>query len=137
MTNAFYAKGAEKILNPLAGDAGLTGVLTAVLMKNTYAQSLSADEFYDDISTHAAATPVALTGVVVTNGKLDADDPTFPAVTGGNTVEAIVLFMDTGVPATSPLIAYIDQVTSFPYATSGVDYTPQWDNGTYKIVSLV
>ena len=41
----------------------------------------------------------AFTTKTFTDGVFDADNIVFSAVTG-NTVEAIVLFVDTGVPAT-------------------------------------
>ena len=66
----------------------------------------------------------------------DAADATFAAVTGGDTLEGVVIYKDTGVAGTSALIAYIDTITGFPLATNGGDITIQWDNGAYKILSL-
>lgn len=138
MANAFYVKGAERLLAAaLAGSAPVAGTIKAAIVKNTYPQNLSTDEFYTAISAYVLGTPQALTGVTFTGGKLDAADPTFAAVAAGDTSEAVVLYMDTGVAGTSWLIAYIDTITGFPLATNGGDITPQWDNGTYKIVSLV
>lgn len=135
MSNALYVKGAEKLLS---GSVDLSSAtIKAALLKNTYAQNLSTDEFYSDISANVAGTPQALGSKTVTGGKFDAADPTFTAVTAGDTLEAVVLYKDTGNPATSPLLAYIDTITGFPLATNGGDITPQWDNGTYKIFSLV
>jgi hypothetical protein len=48
----------------------------------------------------------------------------------------VVIYKDTGSPASSPLLAYIDAITGFPLATNGGDITVQWDNGTFKIFSL-
>jgi hypothetical protein len=138
MANAIYVKAAEKLLGPLIGAAGLpAGTLKAALVANTYAQALSTDEFYSSISAHVIDTPMALVGATVTGGKLDADDLVLEAVAGGSTVEAVVLFIDTGNPATSPLIAYLDQMTGLPYATTGGNVTPRWDNGSGKIFTLV
>ena len=136
MANAFYAKGAEKVLAPLIGDSAVTGTLKVALMADTYTPDLAADEFWDDISSHVLGTPQALASAVVTGGKLDGDDPVFSAVTGGDTAASLVLFMDTGTPSTSALIAYIDQIGGFPYETTGGDIEPRWDNGIYKILSL-
>lgn len=135
MTNAVYVKGAEKILSGTI--AFPTDTIKVALVKNTYAQNLSTDEFYSDVSAHVVGTPQTLSGKTVTGGKLDASDPTFAAVTAGDTVEALVVYKDTGVAGTSPLLFYIDQVTAFPLATNGGDITPQWDNGTAKILTLV
>lgn len=137
MANAFYVKGAEKLLAPLIGGSALpAGTLKAALVSTSYPQSLSADEFYDDISAYVVGTPQEIETATVTGGKLDGNDCTFPALSG-DPVEAIVIYIDTGVPGESPLIAYVDQVTGFPYTPTGVDYTPRWDGGTYRIVSLV
>lgn len=135
MTNAFYAKGAEKVLSGAIDFT--TDTIKVALVKNTYPQNLTTDEFYSDISAYVVGTPQTLSGKSVTGGKLDASDPTFTAVTAGDTIEALVIYKDTGVAGTSPVLMYIDQVTAFPLATSGGDITPQWDNGTNKIVSLV
>jgi len=137
MTNALYAKGAEKILNPIIGGGALSGTLKAILVKNTYAQNLATDEFLSSITAYRLGTDQTIASAAVTGGKLDAADPTWTAVAAGDTAEAVVLYMDTGNAATSPLLAYIDQITGFPLATTGGDITPQWDNGAYKILSLV
>jgi hypothetical protein len=135
MANALYVKGAEKILSAAINLS--TDTIKVALVKNTYAQNLSTDEFYSTISSYVVGTPQTLGSKTVTGGKFDAADATFTAVAAGDTIEALVIYKDTGVAGTSPLIAYIDTVTGFPLATNGGDITPQWDNGTYKIFSLV
>ena len=65
----------------------------------------------------------------------DAADVTFPEVSG-NSVEAIVLFKDTGDPATSPLIAFIDSGTGIPVSPNGGDIAVAWDNGASRIFAL-
>lgn len=135
MANAFYAKGAEKILSGLIDFT--TDTIKVALLKNTYPQDLTNDEFYAGISAYVVGTPQILGSKSVAGGAFDAADPTFAAVAAGDTVEALVIYKDTGTDATSPLLMYIDTVTGFPLATNGGDITPQWDNGAYKIVSLV
>lgn len=134
MANALYSKGKEKMLS--ASINFLTDTLKVTLVKNTYPQSLTSDEFYASISTYVVGTPQTLTTPSVTSGVFDAADATFTAVTSGDTLEGVVIYKDTGVAGTSPLIAYIDTITGFPLATNGGDITIQWDNGTYKIFSL-
>ena len=68
-------------------------------------------------------------------GVADAADTTFTSVSG-DTVEAIVLYKDTGDAATSPLIAYIDTATGLPLTPNGGDVTITWDNGANKIFKL-
>lgn len=133
--SAFYAKGAERIKN---GAINLsTATLKVALVKNSYTKDLEADEFYSTISPHVSSTPQALTGVVSVGRTFDANDVTFPAVPAGDVCEALVIYLDTSNPATSPLLLYINQPgTSFPFTGNGDDQTFPWSNGAYKIFSL-
>lgn len=134
MANAFYRKGAQKILN---GDIDFdTDTIKVALVKNTYAENLTTDEFYTAISSHVLDTDITLTGVTITNGVFDANDVTWESVAAGDTTEGVVIYKDTGSAATSPLLAYIDTITGFPLTTNGGNVTVQWDNGVYKIFSL-
>jgi hypothetical protein len=134
MANALYTKGKEKMLSAQINFPSDT--LKVALVLNTYPQNLTTDEFYTSISTYVIGTPQTLTSPTVTAGVFDAADVTFTAVTAGSTCEGVVIYKDTGVAGTSPLIAYIDTITGFPLATNGGDITVQWDAGTYKIFSL-
>jgi len=58
---------------------------------------------YDDVNGCQIGTPTALASRTVTNGVFDAADTTITAVTG-NTVEAAVIYEDTGTPSTSRLL---------------------------------
>lgn len=134
MANALYGLGKERL-----GTAGinlLTDTIKARLVKNTYAQNLSTDEFISSVTKITGTTDQTLTGKSFTLGVFDAADITFTAVPAGETSEGVVLYKDTGVEGTSPVIAYIDTITGFPLATSGGNITVQWDNGAYKIFSL-
>jgi len=72
-----------------------------------------------------------------TDGAADADDVTFVAVpSSANAIEAIIIFKDTGVAGTSPLIAYIDTATGLPITPNGGDIIVTWDNGVNKIFRL-
>ena len=134
MANAWYRKGAEKVL--LAQVNFDTDTIKARLVKNTYAQNLSTDEFISSVTEITGSTDQTLANPSVTNGVFDADDITFTAVPAGETSEGVVIYKDTGVEGTSPLLMYIDTITGFPLATNGGNVVIQWDNGAYKIVSL-
>lgn len=134
MANAWYRKGAEKVL--LAQVNFETDTIKARLVKNTYAQNLSTDEFISSVTEITGSTDQTLANPSVTNGVFDADDITFTAVPAGETSEGVVIYKDTGVAGTSPLLMYIDTITGFPLATNGGNVVIQWDNGAYKIVSL-
>lgn len=134
MANALYVKGKEKMLSGAVDFTSAT--IKAALVKSAYTVNLSTDEFYSDISANVLNTPQTLASKTVTGGMLDAADITYTTVTAGDTAKAVVIYKDTGVAGTSPLLAYIDTITGFPLATNGGDITVQWDNGAYKIFSL-
>jgi hypothetical protein len=134
MANALYALGKQKILT---GDIDFsTDVIKVALVKNDYAQNLTADEFYTSISASVVGTPQTLSSKSVALGVFDAADITFTAVAVGPTFEGVVIYKDTGVAGTSPLLAYIDTITGFPLVANGGDVTVQWDGGAYRIFSL-
>ena len=133
MANDVYTKGAEKMWK---GEIDiLTDTIKVALVENTYAQNLATDEFLSDLGANVLATQ-ALSGRSVTGRVFDANDVTFPSVTAGDVSEGVVIYKDTGVSGTSPLLFYIDDITYFPATTSGADITVQWSNGAYKIASL-
>ena len=134
MANALYGLGKEKILSGAINFVSDT--IKVALVKNTYPQNLSTDEWYTAISAYVVGTPQTLGSKTVALGVFDAGDATNTAVTAGDTLEAVVIYKDTGTAGTSALIAYIDTITGFPLATNGGDITVQWDNGAYKIFSL-
>jgi len=135
MANALYDHGRRRFLEGQI--AWLTDTIKAVLVDTAnYAVNLSTHQFLSDIPAAArVAISPALTNKTSTAGVADADDVTFTGVTGAS-VEAIVLFKDTGVEATSPLIAYIDTATGLPFTPSGGDVIIKWDDGANKIFKL-
>jgi len=134
MANALYAKGKEKILSAAINFAADT--IKVALVKNTYPQDLSNDEFFTSISAYVVGTPQTLATKTVAAGVFDAADALFEAVASGDTLEGVVIYKDTGVAGTSALLAYIDTITGFPLATNGSDITIQWSNGAYRIFTL-
>jgi hypothetical protein len=85
-----------------------TNTLKAVLIDTgAYTVNLSTHDNLDDVAGGSRiATSSALGGITVTDGVFDANDVTFTAVTGAS-VEAIIIYKDTGTESTSRLIAYI------------------------------
>jgi len=134
MSNALYAKGKEKML--AASINFVSDTIKVALVKNPSPQNLATDEFYSDISAYVVGTPQTLGSKTTAAGVFDASDATYTAVTAGDTLEGVVIYKDTGVAGTSPLLAYIDTITGFPLATNGGDITIQWDNGAYRVFSL-
>ena len=134
MANVLYGLGKNKILTAAINLS--TDTIKVRLVKNTYTQNLSTDEFISSVTKITGTTDQTLATKTITLGVFDADDVTFTAVAAGETSEGVVIYKDTGVEGTSPVIAYIDVITGFPLATSGGNITVQWDNGAYKIFSI-
>lgn len=134
MSNALYLKGKEKLLG---ADIDLAvDTIKIALVTNGYTLDLSAHEFLSSIGANRVGTDQTLGSKTITNGVFDAADPTFLAVTAGSTVIGCAIYKDTGSAATSPLLAWIDVITGFPFVTNGSDATIQFDSGAYKIFSL-
>ena len=135
MANALFDKARQRFLE---GQFNWnTDTIKAVLVDTgTYTVNLSAHEFLSDVGSGSRiATSGAFTGKATTGGAADANDVTFTSVTGAS-IEAIVLYKDTGTDATSPLIAFIDTATGLPITPNGGDIIVTWDNGANKIFKL-
>lgn len=135
MTNALYNKGREGFLDGNI-DWDTNNIKAILVDTGAYTVNLSTHDNLDDVAAGARiATSGNLASKTVTDGVADAADVTFSAVSGA-TVEAIILYKDTGVESTSRLIAYIDTGTGLPVTPNGGDITVQWDSGANKIFKL-
>jgi hypothetical protein len=134
MPTALYDKGREAF--GLALLNWPAGAFKAVLIDAAdYTVNLVTDENLDDIPAPARVSTAALAGKTFVDGIADATDTTFLAV-AGDPVEALVIYLDTGVEATSKLVCYIDNLVGFPYNPSGVNVIVSWNNGANKIFKL-
>lgn len=134
MANALYGKGKEKLLTAAINLSSDT--IKVALVSSSYSPNLSTDEFHSTISAYILGTPQTLGSKTITLGVFDAADITFAAVTAGSTASRLVVYKDTGLSASSPLLAVIDTITGFPLATNGGDIVVVWDSGANKIFSL-
>ena len=119
MANAIYPKAKEKFLDALI-DIPSDTIKIALIDTGTYTYN-SADEFWSSASAAMVGTAVTLASKTITSGVFDAADVTFTSVSGVS-VEALIIYKDTGSAATSPLIMYID------VAASGLPVTPNGNN---------
>jgi len=135
MANKLFDKGREGILD--GSIAWATDNIKAVLVDTgTYTVDLATHANLSDIAAGArVATSANLASKTSTGGVADAADQTFTAVTGA-TVEAIVLYKDTGTAGTSRLLCYIDTGTGLPVTPKGGDITVQFANTSNKIFKL-
>lgn len=135
MANALFDKARQRFLEGQL--TWTTDTIKAVLVDTgTYTPNLSAHEYLSDVSGGARiSVSGAFSGKSATGGAADANDVTFTSVSGAS-VEAIIIYKDTGVDASSPLIAYIDTATGLPITPNGGDIIVVWDSGANKIYKL-
>lgn len=110
MANTLFANARQQFLE--AQINWMTDTIKCILVDSgNYTAQTETHKFLSDISSSARVTqPVTLTGKSTAGGAADAADCTFTSVSG-NSIEAIVIYKDTGDEATSPLIAWIDTAT--------------------------
>ncbi len=135
MANTLYDEARRLFLE--AGINWLTDDIKAILVDaGSYTPNFGTHQNLSDIGQSARVTPgVLLTGKATTGGAADANDVTFSAVSGPS-IEAIVLYRDSGSDATSNLIAWLDTATGLPITPNGGDIIVTWDNGPNKIFRL-
>lgn len=136
MANALYDKGREGFLDGSINFLSDT-IKVALVDTGAYTVNLATHDFMDDVAGIVARSP-ALTSKTATAGVANAANVTLPGVTGAS-VEAVVLYKDTGTDATSRLIAYFDTVQgggALSVTPNGGDITIQWDTGANKIFKL-
>ncbi|KYC52210.1 MAG: hypothetical protein AMQ22_00937 [Candidatus Methanofastidiosum methylothiophilum] len=125
MANAIYPKYKEALLSG-SSNTGLNGTVNCTLVTGDYTYSAT-DEFITAIDAGYRIDTVALDDKTFTNGTFDADNVQYTSVTGSE-VTAIVIWIDTGVEATSRLVAYIDtDVTNLPVTPNGGDILITWN----------
>ena len=134
MANALYGLSKQKFLE---GSIDLiSDTINCVLVDlDDYVPNLTTDEFLDDITAGARIATATLAGKDVSLGVFDANNITFTSVSGDE-AEALVIYKNTGVDSTSPLIAIIDTATGLPIIPGGGDIVVTWDSGVNKIFAL-
>lgn len=128
MANALYANYKDLILGGgthTFPDLNTDTIKLALIDTGTYTVNLATHQDHADLSG-IVGTPGTLdspTVGTVAAGTFDAADEVFTSVSG-NSIEAYVIYKDSGVSATSALIAYFDT------AASGLPVTPNGGNIT-------
>lgn len=122
MANAIYPKFKEHLLTLAANNDFQDGNVKAVLVDGADYTYSSAHEFLSDVPSGArVATSGNLASKTITGGVADCADFSFTAVTGDQS-EILIIYVDSGSAATSPLVAYYDTgVTGFPVTPNGGD----------------
>ena len=132
MANALYNKAKYKWMAP--GTLGTTSgdsidllddtIKIALIDTGTYTFSQT-HEYWSSASAAIVGTSVTLASKTVTDNVFDSADPTFTSVSGVS-VEALIIYKDTGTTSTSPLIYFVD------VAASGLPVTPNGGNITVQ-----
>ena len=133
MANAVYPIYKQAVLDGLTDiDLNDGTVKVALVDTGTYTYS-AAHDFLNDL-TGVVGTAQTIANTTVTNGLFDGDNVTFTAVSGA-TVEALVIYIDTGVAGTSRLVAYIDTgITGLPVTPNGGNIDISWNaSGIFQL----
>jgi hypothetical protein len=126
MANALYPKWKEQLLQFTANNNLSAGTVKVALVTAGYTYS-AANQFYSSVSASVVGTPQTIGSKTFTDGVFDGGNVTFTAVTGSQVV-SLVLYIDTGSAATSPLVAFLDTgVTNLPVTPNGGDITITWN----------
>lgn len=127
MANALFPRWKQALLEFTAGN-DLDGQTVKVALVTAGYSYSSADQYYSSVSASVVGTPQTLGNKTFTNGVFDADDVTFTAVTGSQVV-ALVIYIDSGNAATSPVVAFLDTgITNLPVVPNGGDITITWNS---------
>ena len=133
MANAIYPLYKQALLDGSANtDINDLTVKVALVDTGVYTYS-AAHEFLTSL-TGVVGTAQTIAATTVANGLFDGDNVTYSGVTG-NSVEALVIYIDTTVAGTSRLVAYIDSgVTGLPVTPNGGDITVTWSvSGIFQL----
>jgi hypothetical protein len=133
MANAIYPLYKQALLDAAANtDLNDLTVKVALIDTGTYTYN-SAHEFFSSV-TGVVGTPQTIANTTVANGLFDGDNVTFTAVSG-NSVEALLIYIDTGTAATSRLVAWLDtSVTGLPVTPNSGDISITWNaSGIFQL----
>ena len=138
MAQALYDKMKESFLDQVPSVDFLNDTLRVIFVESGYVFS-AAHQFFDELSNtrgnggDTRADGEALVGKSAAGGVFDASDPAFASVTGTN-INAFVLYKDTGVDATSPLIGYFDSIPTI--TPTGQAITILFNDGVNRVFKL-
>ena len=133
MANAIYPLYKQALLDASANVDLNDGTVKVALVDTGVYTYNAAHEFLTSL-TGVVGTAQTINNTTVTNGLFDGDNVTYTAVSG-NSVEALVIYIDTGVSSTSRLVAYIDTgVTGLPVTPNGGDISVTWNaSGIFQL----
>lgn len=131
MADAIYATAKAALLQ---GEINMaTGSIKCVLIDTADYTFNTGHTYLDSVAAGAREeTSTNMTSKTFVSGTFDADNVTFTSTSGDN-CEAVIIYVDTGVAASSHLICYLDSLSGLP-VTLGGDVTITWDaSGIFTI----
>jgi hypothetical protein len=133
MANAIYPLYKQALLDGSA-NVDINDLTVKVALVDTGVYTYSAAHEVLTSLTGVVGTAQTIAATTVANGLFDGDNVTYSTVTG-NSVEALVIYIDTTVAGTSRLVAYIDSgVTGLPVTPNGGDITVTWNvSGIFQL----
>lgn len=127
MANALYLKYKEALLAGEENTSLLAGTVKVALIDTDLYTFAPEHQFMTDLAGVIGQAQEIEAPKTVTNGVFYGPGVTFPAVSG-DPVEALVIYIDTGTPATSRLVAYLDSdVAGLPITPDGRDIDVIWN----------
>lgn len=136
MSRFTYAKNMLKVGSGTLDLSSLADVRAILIEDGQYTQDEINDEFLSDIPVAARIATQALSSYDFgssTTAIATADAVTFTAPTAGKTIKAVVLYEDTGVESTSPLLSYDDEQDGLPLLTDGTDIFIIWNEYLFRV----
>jgi hypothetical protein len=141
MSNAMYAKGRQAFGNAEI-DWEDDDIIAILVDTADYAANLATDRYLSSIPAAARvaggtyATRVSLENKTNVDGVFDADDITFPTVSGDESEALVLCKADSGTFENSLLIAYIDTAAGLPITPSAGNIIVEWGESAVKIFKL-
>lgn len=136
MANLVYPKALQQMLSLMLNATNIKVAAVNVSGTGTLYTYSASHTFLSDIpGASIIATSGNLASLTFTDGTFDAADlvPAFTAMTGTQ-IEAIVIYIDTGVGSTSRLLAYFDTATGLPLTPTGSNVDATWNaSGIFTI----
>lgn len=135
MANAIYPKYKEAIIGGGANVDLLGGTVKVALVDTGVYTYSAAHQFLTSLTGVVGTAQTIPATKTVTDGLFKTTGTnTFTGVSGAS-VEALVLYIDTGTPATSRLVAFIDAgVTGLPVTPNSGDITITWNaSGIFQL----
>jgi len=125
MAKVYYPKFKEAIWGPLDVTAATVKCVFLDLALYTYD---AADEFLADVPALArVGTPQEIASKTFLLGVFDGNNLAFPAIPAGDPLGAFLIYIDTGVEATSRLILYSEDAgVDLPFTPSGAPEALTW-----------